>query len=133
MHDDILEAIETTDRKMLYITSDKIIIVKLGGLASFLATKVLMPSFGDSDVYARKKEKLGKLSPETILTDDKKSFAIPYTEITRLEMSKRFLGGPKVKITVGVNKHQFTLKDTNEYFKCMSALKPVLEDKLTVS
>jgi len=131
MHEDILEAIETTDRKMLYITPDKIIIAKLESFTSYVVTQPL-PLLGYVDVYAKEKERLGKLSPEAILTADKKNFAIPYSEITRLEMSKGFLGS-KVKITIGVNKYQFKLRNINEYYKCMSALKPVLEDKLTVS
>lgn len=92
MHEDILEAIETTERKMLYITPDKIIIAKLESFTSYVVTQPL-PLLGYVDLYAKKKERLGKLSPEAILTADKKNFAIPYSEITRLEMSMDKLTG----------------------------------------
>ena len=138
MHEEILEFIETADREALCITLDKIIVVKLGGLlgdwsdmeaGSFLG---IIGSKIESNRRADKKEKLGKLSPESILTADTENYAIPCSEIIKAEISKGFLG-PKIKITAGINKHQFKLKNNNEYDKCMHALKPVLGDRLTVS
>ena len=138
MHEEILEVIETFGRKALCITPNSIIIARLRGVSFVGFLIVLYGLFGrltsifEKEMTDEKKEKLGKLSPEGILTADKKNFAIPYSDVTRLEMSKGFLGS-KVKIMIGVNKHQFKLRNTNEYYKCMSALKTVLEDKLTVS
>ena len=145
VHEEILEAIETTRRKLLILTADKIIVAKPKGTVLSMAIDMIaefligwVPFFGgvldvdSTSIRAEKKEKLCRLSPESILTADKKNFAIPYSDVIRLEMSKGFLGS-KVKIMIGVNKHQFKLRNTNEYYKCMSALKTVLEDKLTVS
>ncbi len=138
VHEEILEVIETVGGKVLYITPNSIIVARLRSVSFIGYFTVLYWLFGmltsifEKEMTDERKEKLGKLSPERILTADKKNFAIPYSDVIRLEMSKGFLGS-KVKIMIGVNKHQFKLRNTNEYYKCMSALKPVLEDKLTVS
>ena len=134
MHDEILDIIETKDRKALCITPDKVIIAELGnagGGPSLVAVFGLLGEVVDSERRGSKKEQIGKLSPEGILTADEKNFAIPYTEIIRVEMSKGFLGS-KVKLIVGVREHKFKLKNTDEYYKCKFALKPVLGDKLVV-
>lgn len=138
MHEEILEVIETLGGKALYITPSSIIIAKLRSAAFMGTFTVLNTMFGlltslfEKEMIDKKIEKLGKLCPEKILNANEKNFAIPYTEVIRLEMSKGFLR-PRVKITVGVNKHRFWLRKHNDFYKCMSALKPILGDTLTVS
>ena len=131
MNEEILEVIETTDRKGLHFTSNRVIVAKLGGQALSMAFGVF-GALAESRMRAKKKEQLKKLSPESILTADKKNFAIPYTEVTKVEMSKGFLGG-KVKITVGAKKHQFKLSKPKEFQSYVNVLQPILSDKLSVS
>jgi hypothetical protein len=69
---------------------------------------------------------------ESILTADKKNFAIPYTEVSKVEMSKGFLGS-NVRINVGAKKHQFKLSKPKEFQNYVDVLQPLLGDKLTVS
>jgi len=83
---------------------------------------------------AKKKEQLSKLSPESILTADKKNFAIPYTEVTQVEMlKKRRFHAAMVRIVAGAKKHQFVLDKPKELENYVNILRPVLEDKLVIS
>jgi len=131
VNEEILEVIETTDRKGLYFTSNRVIIAKLGGQALSMAFGVF-GALAESRMRAKKKEQLSKLSPESILTADKKNFAIPYTEVTKVELFKKMLGR-KVRITVGAKKHEFSLSKPKEFENYVNVLQPLLGDKLTVS
>jgi len=131
VNEEILEAIETKDRKVLYITSNRLIIAKLGGQALSMAFGVF-GALAESRMRAKKKEQLSKLSPESVLTANKKNFAIPYTDVTKVEMSKGFLG-QKITITVGAKKHKFAPSKRKEFDDYVNVLQPLLGDKLTVS
>lgn len=132
MNEEILEVIETKDRKALYFTSNRVIVAKLGGMGLTLAFGVL-GALAESRMRAKKEEQLSKLSPQSILTADKKNFEIPYTEVSKVEMSKGFLGSKIRIITVGAKKHQFKLSKPKEFQSYVNVLQPILSDKLSVS
>lgn len=82
----------------------------------------------------KKKEELEQLSPESILTADKKNFAIPYSEITRVEMKKpgRF-SGAKINFVTDKKTHKFVLRQKKELFdNSTNLVRSVLSDKLSI-
>jgi hypothetical protein len=80
----------------------------------------------------RKTEELNKLSPASILTADKKNSAIPYAELSKVELVKT-IGGGKIRITVGTVKHEFGLSQPKELEGYVNVLRPLLAEKLAVS
>ena len=118
VNEEILVVIETKERKTLYFTSNRVILAKYGGQG---------------------------LLPESILTAHKKNFAIPYTEIHKVELLKKeiwiglglslsYLGfGRRVRITATAKKHEFRLRKGQELDYYANTLRPVLADKLVVS
>jgi len=139
VNEDILEIIWVNDLSILCFTSKRIIVAHFRGswgepIASGAASGGFegFGAFVEWDRREAKKEKLHKLSPEGILKADRKNFAIPYVEITKVELFKNWLG-QKLRITVGTKKHEFSLRKSNDYYKCMFALRPLLSNKLTVS
>lgn len=131
MNEEIVEMIETADRKALYFTSNRVIVAKLGGQALSMAFGVF-GALAESRMRAKKKEQLSKLSPESVLTADKKNFAIPYSEITKVEFFKKMLGR-KIRIIAGAKKHEFGLSKPKELESYVNSLRPILADKLVVS
>lgn len=131
MNEEILVVIDTTEKKALYFTSNRVIVAKLAGSALSWAFG-MGGAFAEQRMAAKKKEQLSKLSPESILTADKKNFAIPYTEVTQVELlKKRF--GRKIRIVAGTAKHEFWLGKPKELENYVNTLRPVLEDKLVIS
>lgn len=131
MNEEILVVIDTTEKKALYFTSNRVIVAKLAGSALSWAFG-MGGAIAEARMAAKKKEQLSKLSPESILTADKKNFAIPYTEVTQVELlKKRF--GRKIRIVAGTAKHEFWLGKPKELENYVNTLRPVLEDKLVIS
>lgn len=131
MNEEILVVIDTNERKALYFTSNRVIVAKVGGQALSMAFGIA-GALAESRMQAKKKEQLSKLTPESILTADKKNFAIPYTEITKVELFKKMFGR-KIRIIVGGKKHEFSLGKPKELESYVNTLRPVLADKLVVS
>ena len=125
--------------KVLCFTSDSLIVAKHGsiwitllpwfGIAGGLIA-VLVLLWVRNRITDRSWERVQKLSPESILTANKNNFAIPYTEITQIEMLKRrrfyLRWRSKLRITAGAAEHEFWL-GAEEYGW---VLPPVLADKL---
>ncbi|MFX0117440.1 MAG: hypothetical protein ACFFB3_23030 [Candidatus Hodarchaeota archaeon] len=117
----------------LYFTSGRVIVAKIGGSG-------LLGLFGAAGVAAeayrqkKKKEELEQLSPESILTADKKNFAIPYSDIIRVEMKKpgRF-SAAKIDFVTNGKTHKFILLQKKESFDNFTNLvRSVLPDQLSI-
>ena len=78
----------------------------------------------------KKAEALSMLSPESILTDDKKNFAVPYAELDKVELKMK---GRGVRIIAGTAKYEFWLNKPQDFEDLDNKLRPVLADKLVVS
>jgi hypothetical protein len=132
MKEEVLITIETGGNEALFFTSNRVVVARLVGTAtSWGLAAALGGIFGtiaESKMRDKKLNELRKLSPESILTDNKKNFAIPYTEITEVELGK------KLKITAGGwHVHKFGLLKSKERESYANTLRPVLGDKLVVS
>ncbi len=118
--------------EMLYFTSNRLIIAKIESKgARFDPTGV----FDLVSLFKRGKKvrDLGKLSPEGILGADSRNFAIPYVEVSKVELFKKMLG-KKIRITTATDeKHEFWLSKPKEFEKCVDMLRPLLGDKLSIS
>lgn len=132
MNEEILVVIDCTVTA-LYFTSNRVIVAKLAGsaLSTFFGLGGML---AEQRMAAKKKEQISKLSPESILTADKKNFAIPYTEVTQVELlKKRRFRVPMVRVVAGAKKHQFVLGKPKELENYANILRPILEEKLVVS
>ena len=81
------------------------------------------------EMLKKKKGKLYRQTPEAVLKADEENFYIPYTEIIQVELFKKFFER-RIRITIGIRKHEFAFLNENEYCRCMFALRPLLSDKL---
>lgn len=136
MSEEILCVVETVAgagylEEMLYFTSNRLIRAKIESKAArFDPTGV----FDLVSLFKRGKKvrDLSKLSPEGILGADSGNFAIPYVEISKVELFKK-MRGKKIRITTATEKHEFWLSKPKEFEKCVDMLRPVLADKLSIS
>ncbi len=127
MGEEIVEVFETRERNGLYFTTDRIIVAKLGGDE----LSILFGNIGDiveARRRAKRKEQFSKLSAESILAADTENFAIPYSEVTRIEWSKK-----KANIISGSFTYKFKLKKRKEFEGCVDTLSSILGGKLFVS
>ena len=122
MHPKILEVIPTNDWKALIFTLDYVIIADLGPVPREF-------SFNLDSLYDRINRLEGQ-TPNEIYASHK-SYALDYSEIIKLVLTKGFFGA-KLEIYYRDEKHKFKLS-TVDYYKCISALQPVLGDKLSTS
>jgi hypothetical protein len=131
MKEEVIATIEVHNNEALFFTSSRVVVAKLiGGAASaglFLGLGALGSSIAESKMRAKKLKELSQISPESILTENKKNYAVPYEEMTKCELGK------KLNIFRGPNKHKFKLRNAKEREEYAKALRPVLGDKLVVS
>jgi len=130
MQEEIIETIEVKDDKAVFFTPKRAIVATLVGKGTSTGLSFGLGLAGDIGVSKMRSKKLGelsKVSPESILTDNKHNFAIPYEETTKWELGK------KLKIFTGAKKQEFKLCKSKERETYASALRPVLGDKLIVS
>lgn len=83
----------------------------------------------------KEKEKaLADFTPESILSMDKKNFAIPWSEVTRVEVSKESWGteGMRFKFFTAGKKHEFAEIKGRMLGKCWRILTMTIPDKVTV-
>ena len=136
MSEEILCVVETVAgagylEEMLYFTSNRLIIAKIESKAArFDPTGVV----GLVSLFKRGKKvrDLSKLSPEGILGAGTGNVAIPYVEITKVELFKK-MRGKKIRIITATEKREFWLSKPKEFEKCVDMLRPVLADKLSIS
>jgi hypothetical protein len=80
------------DHIMLCFTENRLIVSKTGGKGKALGVALAFGAIG-SGLAARsekkKREELKKLTPESVLKADKNNFAIPHSNIVRMEMKKK--------------------------------------------
>jgi len=81
----------------------------------------------------RKFKELSEVSPESILTADKKNFGIPYPNITRVEMKRRTFFANKIKIFTRWKKHEFGIVEKGESENYVNLIRSVLPNKTYVS
>lgn len=135
MSEEILEVVDTKQAKVLYFTSSRVIVANIkagGGLGLGLAFGAL-GGLVEARMQAKKKEQLSKVSPESILTADKKNFAIPYADINEVELRKKLMGRREIRLTTGAAKYDFDLRKAKEFEKYLNTLRPIFGDKLIVS
>lgn len=136
MSEEILEVIETKQPKVLYFTSSRVIVGNIGGGARSVGLGIAFGALGglaEARMQAKKKEQLSKLSPESILTADKKNFGIYYTDITQVELRKKLMGRREIRLATSVAKYDFDLKKPKELENYINTLHPILGDKLVIS
>lgn len=119
----------------LYFTSSRVIVARTASTAA----RIVGYAFGWGGQAAeehgedKKAEELSKLPPESILADNKKNYAISYTDIIQVELFKKMLSGQQIRITAGKDKYQFRLSKPKEVANYINILRSVFGDKLVVS
>ncbi|MFC1925603.1 hypothetical protein ACFLW2_02780 [Chloroflexota bacterium] len=124
--------------RALCFTSNRLIIANVDGTRLIYAFFILAALGGliivllQGRARTKKTELLKDLSPEMILAADKKNFAIPYTELGKVEMYKK-MRQRKIRITDDTAKYEFSLSKSKEFEDYVTVLSPLLNDKLVVS
>jgi len=122
----------------LFFTSDRMIVAKKSSKPMFAGWALAGPLAGyitDSIYKGVKGKKLSELSPDKILRDNKRNFAIRYDEITKFEIRKSFpIGSKEITISTSTDKYVYNwdLGVGRDLKKHTSFLVPLLSDKLSI-
>ena len=131
----------------LFFSSNRLIVAKtVGGKWRFALASFGVWGEDAADSRAKQKaEKLRELSPESILKADKNNFAIPYSDITKVEMKKGGrMRGSKLKVFTDTKKYDFRIfskralagfvyREHKEIEDQVNLVRSVLSDRLSVS
>lgn len=103
----IVQIIETTDDKALFFTRKRLVVAHVEGLSQSggygtdaLSVLSALVDLGRSMGAAKTMKQLGKLPPEEILVANRLNFAVPYSEVTKVELFRKFLQR-KIRVTAG--------------------------------
>jgi hypothetical protein len=132
-----------TNTLALIFTTQRIIVAKITGHSSFLSPYHLLGPLGagiEQGKYTSDKTKqFGLVTPEMILAENEKSYAIQYSQIININMKKpnRFSTG-RIVIQVGNSVHDFTISNNGIRFKerdfiFLDRLPQLLGDKLNIA
>ncbi|MEE9198597.1 MAG: hypothetical protein V3U26_02245 [Dehalococcoidia bacterium] len=138
VNEETLVTVVPAQARVLFFTSNRLIVANvevtawINVLYVFAMIGGLIIGLVRARTRAKKTEKLSKLSPESILTADKKNFGISYAEISNVKLFKRGRGR-KIRVTAGAAKHEFWLSQPKEFENYVNVLRPVLAEKLAVS
>ena len=92
---------------------------------------ILVP-WGLASLWRRQREeKLSKSPPASILMADKKSFEIPYSDITRLEVG-RVGSAHKIKILTISEEHEFKLADKKQLTHLLYLVRGLLPESTII-
>ena len=81
----------------------------------------------------KKAEEFAEISAEEILKADKNNFAIPYSEILKVEMKKGgFLSPPNITIFTADKKYSFKILDKKAFDSCVELVRTALPEKVYV-
>lgn len=117
-------------KKALCFTSNWVIITNIVGFGGIgYALGGLAGGIAEAVVRGKEIKGISERSPENILLADKENFAIPYTAISKVELSKKMLG-LKIRITTAAAKYEFGLEKPKEFEKTVNNLRSILTDKL---
>ena len=118
----------------LYFTPKRAIVAKTAGVPWIW---VLVSLFIGALIRGRRAKKrfkeLSELSPESILTADKKNFGILYPDITRVEMKKGTFRSKIEIILTSREKHKFYILKKKEFEDYVNLIRSVLPNKTYVS
>ena len=124
----------------LFLTPDRVIVARTsGGIGGMLFGAVGGAIEGVISAYREKKKEKGylELPLEDVLKADKNNFAIPKSEITKVEL-KKFGRGAKINIITSKKKHKWYAAGLIPEKKGVkledyeNILRPVFGDKLSV-
>ncbi|HEY55217.1 MAG TPA: hypothetical protein G4N91_02920 [Dehalococcoidia bacterium] len=124
----------------LFFTSDTMIVAKKSSMPMFTGWALggyIGGFIADSAYKGLKGIKLSELSPDKILRDNKRNFAIRYDEIDKIEIRRKAFPFGLVQITINTStdKHVFDwgLGLARDLKKHTSFLVPLLSDKLSIA
>lgn len=118
------------EKDILLFTSKRLIVAKISSSWSRFVGGAI-PLVIERYQQKKKKEKLDEILPDDVLETDKKNFAIPYSDIERVEVKKPgTISAATVKIITKEKTHQFGVRK-NLFDDFMNLMRSVLADKLT--
>ena len=136
---EIVGFIITGRSKDLFFTSDSVIVANKSSKAMFAGWALAGPLAGyvtDSIYKGLKGKKLSELSPDKILRDNKRNFAIHYDEIGKIEIRKLAFPFGLVQITINTSTDKYVfdwdLGVGRDLRKHASFLVPLLSEKLSI-
>jgi hypothetical protein len=118
----------------LYFTTNRLLVTKTAsGLAWGAAFGVIGAGIAKHNA-SKRSESLRELSPDSILSSDKKNYDIQYTAISKVEMKKpSMLSKCVLRVyTIDNKKHFFLLDDKKDFGNQFNLVNSVLSSKLSV-
>lgn len=138
LSDKIVQIIETTEDIALFFTYNKLIVARVEGLSNSGyygndALSIFTAVFGliQSQGAASKLKQLSKVSPQEVLDAHYMNFAIPYSQVSKVEFFRKWLRR-KIRVTAG-RTLEYRLRNPRKVKSYVNALRNVLPDKLVVS
>jgi len=114
----------------LVFTSDRIIVAKLAGFLAILGGAIGGIGGLYDRVVSKKPEELAGMTLEDILKEDKDNYALPYSEMVKVEMKRGgFTSSPGVFFNTAKKKHVFVFSKEDGYNRCLSLVRATMPDK----
>jgi len=129
----ILGYICTGKSRDLFFTPNRVIVAKKGSIAKFFGWGFV--GLIADDIHKQlKAEKLGKLSPNKILNENKRNFSISYDEIRKFDIQGKLSG--VIEITIDTNTEDYVYYWDPRLYRDLkketSFLVPLLGDKFSI-
>ncbi|MCK4368702.1 MAG: hypothetical protein KAV68_03415 [Dehalococcoidales bacterium] len=126
----VLLIIKTTGAKALCFTTNRMIVAEVGEPSdAYSAGYAPFASLARDLWRGRRIRKIMKLSPEGILTANKKNFAVSYAEIVKVELFV-VRRDRMIRIRASADTYEYLLAKPKEFQNYANVLRPVLADKL---
>ena len=133
MSEEIFGIIETDvyfGRALLFFTTERVVVAKIGTLKSFLVGGALGVAI-KKHKGVKKYEQLGDVPPEDILGNDKNNFEIRYDKITSVEMKKpSMLLRGYISLSTLEKEYKFWMTKKKEFKDQLKLVRSVLPVKI---
>lgn len=125
----IIDTVGPEATKALCFTTNRMIVAEVGECFGAYSGEFPLAALLHNLWRGRRMRQLRNLSPEGILTANKKNFAVSYAEIVKVELFV-VRRDRMIRITASAATHEFLLDKPKEVQNYANALRPVLADKL---
>ena len=118
-------------RYALIFTSNRVIVAKLADFLTIFAGALGTVGSLIDDLVSKKPSDLAGMSIEDILKADKDNYAIPHSDIIKVEIKKKgFITKPSIWISTATKKHIFLILNEEMFDRCVNLVHTTLSGKL---
>ena len=107
------------------------IVAKLAGFLTIFAGALGTVGSLIDDLVSKKPSDLAGMSIEDVLKADKNNYAIPHSDIIKVEINKKgFITKPSIWISTATKKHIFLILNEEMFDRCVNLVHTTLSGKL---